>query len=727
MRVNKASAAILAALLLSTLAAYYPAWFGLPLWDDDAHMTREGIRSWEGLKLIWVQPSSTQQYYPLMHTAFWVMHRLWGDHTLGYHLVNIALHATSAWLLLQVLRRLAVPGALFAAFLFALHPVQVESVAWITELKNTLSTVFYLLAALAYLRFDETRRPAAWVVTAAWFIAGLLTKTVVATLPISLAVVIWWKRGSLDWRRDVRPLLPLVLLGVTGGLTTAWVERTYIGATGSAFDFSLIERVLIAGRAVCFYAGTLVWPANLVFTYPRWDVSQAVWWQYLFPAAVAAAMVACWRLRDRARGPLAALLLYGIALGPALGFVNIYPFIYSFVADHFQYTATLAGLTFLAAASTVLAARYLRSAQMRTALAGAALVPLFVLTWQLSRQYVSAEALYRSTIARNPSAWMAYQNLGGMLLGTKGADIEEAASLIRESLRLKPDNAEAYNNLGYYFQRRGDRVAARREYEEALRLSPKLVSVHTNLGALDQTEGRLESAELHYREALRLDPYNNDAGRNLGLILTSLGRTGEATPLLARAFKDHPNHPDVLDALGILAVRENRTQDAIRYYEAAAAARPGWASPLVKLGLLYDRIGQMADAMAKYEQAVRAEPTFAVAHDSLGYALLRQNRFADAAAQFTEAIRLEPSLAESHASLGAALQGLGQLDASIAAYRRALEFPVNAQSAPVRNSYGVSLAQRGRLTEAAAEFREALRLDPSSKDARNNLARVGGR
>ena len=290
-----------------------------------------------------------------MHSAFWVMHRLWGDATLGYHLVNIVLHATSAWLLLRVLRRLAVPGALFAAFLFALHPVQVESVAWISELKNTLSTLFYLLAALAYLRFDETRRPAAWVTTAAWFIAGLLTKTVVATLPFSLVVVLWWRRGSLTWRKDLRPLLPLLVLGIAGGLTTAWVERTYIGATGSEFEFSAIERLLIAGRAVCFYAAQLVWPANLMFTYPRWTVSQAVWWQFLFPASVAAVMFLCWRLRDRTRGPLTALLLYGIALGPALGFVNIYPFIYSFVADHFQYTATLAGLAFLAAVATTFA------------------------------------------------------------------------------------------------------------------------------------------------------------------------------------------------------------------------------------------------------------------------------------------------------------------------------------------------------------------------------------
>jgi tetratricopeptide (TPR) repeat protein len=724
-KANKASAAAFAALLVSTLIAYHPAWFGLPLWDDDAHLTRASMRSWEGLRLIWVEPRSTQQYYPLMHSAFWVMHRLWGDATLGYHLVNIVLHATSAWLLLVLLRRLAVPGALFAAFLFALHPVQVESVAWITELKNTLSTPFYLLAALAYLRFDDSRRAAAWAAAVAWFAAGLLIKTVVATLPFSLLVLLWWKRGSLTWRGDVRPIVPLAVLALAGGLTTAWAERTYIGATGAAFDFSLIERLLIAGRAVCFYAATLVWPVNLTFTYPRWSVSQAIWWQYVFLAAVAAVMVLCWRTRRRSRGPLAALLLYGIALGPALGFFNIYPFVFSFVADHFQYTATLAGLAFLAAGSTTIAARYVASSRVRTAIAGIVLALLAAQTWHLSHQYVSAETLYRSTIARNPSAWMAYQNLGGIMLIEPGADIEEAASLIRESLRLKAGNADAHNNLGYYHQRRGDLTAARREYEEAIRLNPKLVAAHNNVAALDQMEGRLDAAEAHYRESLRLDPYNNDAGRGLALTLTSLGRTGEASAFLARAFHNNPGHPDVLNALGEQAVREDRPQDAIRYYEAAAAARPGWAVPLVKAGSLYDRLKRLSEATARYEQAVRADPSLAVAHDSLGYALLRQQRFSDAADRFREAIRLDPSLAEAHASLGAALQALGQLDASIAAYRRALGYPVNAQSAPVRNSYGVSLAQRGRLREAADEFREALRLDPSLQDARNNLARVG--
>ena len=164
------------------------------------------------------------------------MHRLWGDDTLGYHLVNIALHATSAFLLLVILRRLAVPGAAIAALIFALHPVQVESVAWMTELKNTLSGAFYFSAALAYLTFDATRRRAWYGAAVALFLLAIFSKTVTATLPAALLVVFWWKRGTLRWREDVWPTLPLFVAGLASGAGTAWLERTQIGADGPAFQ-----------------------------------------------------------------------------------------------------------------------------------------------------------------------------------------------------------------------------------------------------------------------------------------------------------------------------------------------------------------------------------------------------------------------------------------------------------------------------------------------------------
>ena len=358
--------------MIVTLIAYYPAWHGAPLWDDDAHLTRVDLRSLTGLWRIWFDVGATQQYYPVAHSAFWLFHALWGDDTLGYHLVNIVLHATSAYLVAVILRRLAIPGAALAALIFALHPVHVESVAWITELKNTLSGVCYLGAVLTYLRFDSTRERRFYVVTLALFVLALLSKSVTASLPAALLVVFWWQRGRIRWQEDVRPLLPLFGLGLASGLFTAWVERSQIGADGPQFQFSLIERTLIAGRAVWFYLGKLVWPDPLIFSYSRWHVSQAVWWQYLFPIALAALFGGLWLIRNRTRAPLAAMLFFAGTLFPALGFVNVYPFIYSFVADHFQYLASLGVITLFAAGVTTFVAR--RVARPDTALAAVALV-----------------------------------------------------------------------------------------------------------------------------------------------------------------------------------------------------------------------------------------------------------------------------------------------------------------------------------------------------------------
>ena len=227
------------------------------------------------------------QYYPLLHSSFWVEHKLWGDATLGYHLVKISLHALVALMAAILLRRLAIPGAYLAAAIFALHPVQVESVAWIAEQKNTLSAVFYLGAATAYLRFDRTRRIAWYLAALGLFALALLSKTVTGTLPGALLVVFWWQRGRLSWQRDVLPLLPFFLLGAGMGMTTAWWELEFNKCVGPEFEFTPVERILIAGRAVWFHLAKLFWPVNLTFIYPRWQVDAGAWWQYLFPVQLA--------------------------------------------------------------------------------------------------------------------------------------------------------------------------------------------------------------------------------------------------------------------------------------------------------------------------------------------------------------------------------------------------------------------------------------------------------
>ena len=274
---------LFAGLVLLTLAVYYPAWHGGMLWDDDAHITRVDLRSLSGLWRIWFDVGATQQYYPAAHSAFWVFYQLWGDNTLGYHLANIVLHASSAFLVAVILRRLAIPGAVLAALIFAVHPVNVESVAWMTELKNTLSGVCYLGAALMYLRFDESRERRWYALAAGLFVLALFSKTVTATLPAALLVIFWWQRGRIRWREDVVPLLPFFATGVAGGLLTSVGRARADRRRGPGVSVHARRAGLIAGRAFWFYLGKLVWPADLIFIYPRWQVSQQVAWQYAYP------------------------------------------------------------------------------------------------------------------------------------------------------------------------------------------------------------------------------------------------------------------------------------------------------------------------------------------------------------------------------------------------------------------------------------------------------------
>ena len=334
-----------------TLLAYLPAVRAGFIWNDSDYVTAPALQSLAGLWRIWSEVGATEQYYPLLHSAFWVEHRLWGDAPLAYHVVNILLHAGAACLFAAVLRRLTVPGAWLAALLFALHPVCVESVAWISEQKNTLSLVFYLAAALAYLRFHETRSKPAYYFATALFLCALLSKTTTATLPAALLVVFWWRRGRIEWSRDVRPLIAWFVFAAALGLFSAWVEKNFIGAEGGEFALTLLQRGLLAGRIVWFYLGKLLLPLDLIFIYPRWTMDATLPWQWLFSLGLLALFAVLWRLRGRSRAPLAVLLLFAGTLFPVLGFFNLYGFLFSFVADHWQYLPCLA---LLAAAAALL-------------------------------------------------------------------------------------------------------------------------------------------------------------------------------------------------------------------------------------------------------------------------------------------------------------------------------------------------------------------------------------
>ncbi len=515
----------LLAVIVLTVVAYLPALGGGFVWDDDAHVTAPSLRSWEGLGRIWFELGATQQYYPLLHSAFWAQAHLWGDEPLGYHVVTLVCHLVGAGLFFVVLRRLEIAGAWFAAALFAVHPVQVESVAWISELKNTLSTALFLGALLAYLRFDAERRAADYGLASFLFVLALATKTVTATLPAVLLVIFWWRRSRLEARRDVVPLLPWFAVGVSAGLLTAWVERTLIGAEGVDFQLSWLERLQLSGKAVSFYASKLLVPLDLSFVYPRWELDAADPLRWLPLLAVAGVFVLAHRIRSRFRGPLAALLLFVGTLFPALGFVNVYPFRYSFVADHFQYLPSLA-IFALAGAGSWLVTRQ-TPPRVRCALAGAVLLGLAALAHRQSGDYRDATTLYRATLARNPGAWMAHNNLGKELL-VSPASRAEAIRHFEAALALKPDYAEALNNLGLALSQTGRPREALPYLEESIRLKPLVHQAHNNLGIALAGAGRVEESLAAFAEAARLAPRVPNIRENHGKALLLLGREAEA-------------------------------------------------------------------------------------------------------------------------------------------------------------------------------------------------------
>lgn len=509
-----------AVLVLSVLAAYSPALRGGFIWDDDYYVTENRtLTEPGGLGRIWFELGAVPQYYPLVHTSYWIEHRLWGLEPFGYHLTNVLLHAFAAILLWLVLRSLSVPWAFLGAALFAVHPVHVESVAWITERKNVLSGFFYLAAAWAYLRhrgFPEREEagsaasPRLYAASLALFLCAMLSKTVACSLPAALCVVLWWKRGRIRGR-ELLELSPLFAIGAGLGLLTAWMESAMVGARGAGWDLSMVDRCLIAGRALWFYAGKLVLPARLTFIYPRWTIDASAWTQFLYPAAALALGAALWLGRARiGRGPLAAALFFGGTLVPALGFFDVYPMRFSFVADHFQYLASIGLLTLAAAA-------FARGGETtlpwRRGAAAAAIIILGLLAWRQARVYRDIETLWLDTIAKNPSCWMAQDNLAN--LRVKQGRLEEARRLYSGAIELKPDYVEARNNLGVVLFRLGRLEESAAQFHEVLALRPDYPKTRNNLGAVLLRLGRPGEAVEEFEHALRLNPAMEDARRNL--------------------------------------------------------------------------------------------------------------------------------------------------------------------------------------------------------------------
>ena len=561
-------------IILATLIAYLPVIVdGGFIWDDDDYVTGNALLlDLDGLARIWI-PRQTHQYYPLVFSSFWIEHKLWGFDPHGYHIVNVLLHIVNALLVWRVFFVLRVPGAWMIGAVFALHPVHVESVAWITERKNVLSAGLYLLSALSYLRFDSmqfderrsTRDSLGWYgLSLVLFAMALLSKSVTCSLPAALILAMLWQRKRLTATR-LAWLVPMFIIGLLLALHTAHIERINVGAVGPDFQFTFMQRILIACNALLFYPWKIIWPHPLIFIYERWPIHEPTMAMWLAIPVVVLVVIACIVAYVRGwRGIPLSLAFFAGTIFPALGFFNVYPMRYSFVADHFQYLASIGVI----AAIVAPLARHAMRFRASSILGWAALGLLALLTWREGPEYRNPRELWIHTIRDNPRAWMAQNNFGNVLMaeGKPG----EAIPYFQASIAEHPDHYEAIANMAIALGRL-DR------YEEAIPYWQQVLSHHRTqpidhvgmafaLYKIGDTQGAIQ----HYETALERLPLHREARLQLGIIYAQQGRKDEAAQQFAAFIGQiDSTNPTARNYLAVQAEQSGNWLEAMEHYRAA--------------------------------------------------------------------------------------------------------------------------------------------------------------
>ena len=755
---TRRAAAGVGALVFLVLASYFPALSGGFVWDDVIFSEEPVIHRWSGLWNIWFSPADMRKeghYWPIVYTTFWLEHKLWGLAPFGYHLVNLVLHLVNALLVWRIGRRLAVPGAWALAAVFAVHPLHVESVAWVIERKDLLSALFYLSAVLAWMRFTESPRPARYALVLGLFTAALLSKSVAVTLPAALVIWHWWKRGTVtvtDWLR----LAPLFACGLA---ITAADLAFYTSREPLSLGYSAVERVLIASRALWFYVGKLLWPTDLAVIYPLWEVRAGDGLGWVYVAAAAAVAAALWLTRHRiGRGPAAGAAFFAVTLSPMLGFVDYGYMQFSLVADRFQYLAGIGVMAVLVAGAVRGAHRL--PAPLRYAGAGALVLVLAVLgasTWRQAGVYRDDITLFSHIVALNPQARSAHLNLGSALLDARRIEEGYAASLV--ALAQRPDDSRVHSNLGRALLLMERIDEASEHLTRALELDSRSAIARQNMAELLRKQGRYEEAAASYREALARDASYALAHAGLGISLYELERYEEALASMDHALALSPDSP----RMGTLHVLTGRALQAMGRFDAAerrfrraAGLDPDNAAPLVDLSRLriaqrrFDEAGQFLrrafelasddvvalhnvaeahrkqgrykEAIESYRAVLAIDPDFAMAHAGMGDAQFRLERYAEAIESLERSVSLHPIPPTATTRLllmGTAARALGRSEAGTRYFERAVE--IEPDNAEALDHLAMARFEQQRYEEALGLYRTMLEIRPDSAQTHANL------
>jgi len=521
-------------IIIAGLLVFYPALSGDWLWDDGLYITgnpllHEPGRLWKA----WFVPGSFLEYYPIEQTAQWIEWKLWGGETFGYHLTNVILHLISALLVWRLLDKFGLRWAWLGGLLFVVHPMNVESVAYISEFKNALCLPPFLLALCAYIDFEENKRPRDYLLALALFLVAMLCKITMMTFPFVILLYAWWKRKRIGWA-DLCHAAPFLLISLVLGATTLWAgrhfEQLYPSHPAALPTGDFFSRLALSAQVISYYFGNCLWPVQPLPMYPRWSAEPLSLLSFLPWFIWIGVAVALWRAR--ANGSRAALLGLGffwITLLPFSGLVIISYMNFTWVMDHFLYIPMIGLIGLVIAALEQIRNRL--PVRFRPALIAVISVVMLLLA-NRSQDYAAVwtdrASLWTYTLAHNPQAWLAHYNLGNDLQSQGNYD--EAIDQYQQAIKLNPGYNWAYNNLGLALGHFPDRLPeAISEYRIALQLQPDSAEAHNNLAtALLQLPDHEPEAISEYQAALQAKPDFIEAKYNLGLVLAKIGHASEA-------------------------------------------------------------------------------------------------------------------------------------------------------------------------------------------------------
>ncbi len=691
------------ALCAIVVVSLYPALSAAFVMDDNIFAKAPEVQTWSGIWNIWFTPSHIEgegHYWPITYTTFWLEHKFWGLSPFGTHLVNLLLYMASVLLLWRLLRHLAVPGAWAVAAVFAVHPMHVESVAWAIGRKDLLSGLFCMAAVLCWIRStgglgdtrdsgpdsDRSVRPGLYLSALGLFVAAMLSKSVAVTLPVALVILVWWKNGRVTWV-DAARIAPFFLVGLCiAGADLAY----YTSEREFPFDYALPERVLIAARALWFYVGKLVWPADLAIIYPLWDidVGDSLAWGFLIAAI--AVVVVLWFGRHRlGRGPLAGAMLFAFMLSPVLGFVDFAYMRLSFVADRYAYLPGIGVIAVLIGIGAHGASKL--SSPLRIAASGllvAILAVLGKLTWEQSGIYRDAISFYHHILSFNPAASV-HRNLAKALIDA--GRLEDVFDASRMAVEQNPGSAGAHHALGLSLMGLGRLDEAAESFRRVLELDSSHTHARHNLAETLRHQGNLAESIESYREVLDIDRDFTEAYAGMGHALFHLGRYEEAAESLAKAVSLRPDVVPIKE-LGLLA----------------------WA---------LRRLKRHEEAIETYRSILSAVPEYAPAHAGIGYALYQLKQYEEAIESLARSDSLQPEssdAADRHVAMGRASDALGRTKAAVGHFARALE--IDARNAEALDSFAVLRFRQQRYEEALDFYENLVEMGEANARVHANMA-----